>query len=43
MGVVDMGVMRKRYTEEFKGKVALEVVKGVRTMSELSWERLKSQ
>ncbi len=36
MGVVDMGVKRKRYTEEFKGKVALEAVKGVRTMSELS-------
>jgi putative transposase len=31
-----MGVKRKRHTEEFKAKVALEAVKGVRTLSELS-------
>ena len=31
-----MGAKRKRHTEEFKAKVALEAVKGVRTLSELS-------
>jgi putative transposase len=31
-----MGARRKRHTEEFKAKVALEAVKGVRTLSELS-------
>lgn len=30
-----MGQKRKRHTEEFKARVALEAVKGVRTMSEL--------
>ena len=31
-----MGAKRKRHTEDFKAKVALEAVKGVRTLSELS-------
>ena len=31
-----MGAKRKRHTEEFKAKVALEAVKGVRTLSEVS-------
>ncbi len=31
-----MGERRRRHTEEFKAKVALEAVKGVRTLSELS-------
>ena len=36
MEVFGMGAKRKRHTEEFKAKVALEAVKGVRTLSELS-------
>ena len=31
-----MGAKRKRHTEEFKAKVALEAVRGIRTLSELS-------
>ena len=31
-----MGAKRKRHSEEFKAKVALEAIKGVRTLSELS-------
>lgn len=31
-----MSKKRRRYSEEFKGKVALEAVKGVQTLSELS-------
>ncbi len=31
-----MGAKRKRHTEEFKAKVALEAIRGVRTLSELS-------
>jgi putative transposase len=31
-----MGAKRRRHTEEFKEKVALEAVQGVRTLSELS-------
>jgi transposase-like protein len=31
-----MGQKRKRHTEEFKAKVALEAFKGVRSLSELS-------
>ena len=31
-----MGKKRRNYSDRFKGKVALEAVKGVRTMSELS-------
>jgi putative transposase len=31
-----MGARRKRHTEEFKAKVALEAIRGVRTLSELS-------
>ena len=35
-GVFVMGAKRKRHTEEFKAKVALEAIRGVRTLSELS-------
>lgn len=31
-----MGKKRRKHSDEFKAKVALEVVKGVRTLSELS-------
>ena len=31
-----MGAKRKRHTEEIKAKVALEAIRGVRTLSELS-------
>jgi hypothetical protein len=31
-----MVAKRKRHTEEFKAKVALEAIRGVRTLSELS-------
>lgn len=31
-----MGTKRKRHTEEFKAKVALEAIREVRTLSELS-------
>ena len=31
-----LGAKRKRHTEEFKAKVALEAIRGVRTLSELS-------
>ena len=31
-----VGTKRKRHTEEFKAKVALEAIRGVRTLSELS-------
>ena len=31
-----MGAKRKQHTEEFKAKVALEAIRGVRTLSELS-------
>jgi len=31
-----MGAKRKRHSEEFKAKVALEAIRGVRTLSELS-------
>ena len=31
-----MGQKRKKHTEEFKAKVALEALKGVRSLSELS-------
>lgn len=31
-----MGAKRNRHTEEFKAKVALEAIRGVRTLSELS-------
>jgi putative transposase len=31
-----MGAKRKRHSEEFKAKVALDAIKGVRTLSELS-------
>jgi putative transposase len=30
------GTKRKRHTEEFKAKVALDAIRGVRTLSELS-------
>ncbi len=33
-----MGEKRKKHSDEFKAKVALEAVKGVRTLSELSSE-----
>lgn len=33
-----MGQKRKRHSDEFKARVALEAVKGVRTLSELSSE-----
>lgn len=35
-GVFVMGAKRKRRTEEFKAKVALEPIRGVWTLSELS-------
>ena len=31
-----VGTKRKRHTEEFKAKVALDAIRGVRTLSELS-------
>ena len=33
-----MGTKRKTYTDKFKAKVALEAVKGVKTLAELSSE-----
>lgn len=39
-----VGTKRKRHTEEFKAKVALEAIRGVRTLSELSsMHRVMSQ
>ena len=37
-GEEEMSQKRKRHSDEFKARVALEAVKGVRTLSELSSE-----
>ena len=39
---MEMGRKRRRFTDKFKAKVAVDAIKGVKTLAELASEHLKT-